>query len=57
MNTLSPEYNANRKKLLSFKRVRFSYEKVENVVKPPQNPTVRNNFTSAVKMLVLVVKP
>jgi hypothetical protein len=30
--------------LPDFRRFRFSYEKVEKVVKPPQKPVARNNF-------------
>jgi len=40
--TLRLVYRAKNMKLPSLNKARFSLAKVENVVKPPQNPTVRN---------------
>jgi hypothetical protein len=41
-NTLRLVYRAKKRKLPSLNKARFSLAKVEKVVNPPQNPTVRN---------------
>jgi hypothetical protein len=36
---------------------RFSEANAENVVKPPQNPVAKSNFSSFVSFVVLIVAP
>ena len=40
-----------------FKRVILSYEKVENVVNPPQIPVIRNNLVSGLKIFPFSARP
>jgi hypothetical protein len=56
-NTLSPAYREKYKKLPSLRSAIFSFEKVEKVVKPPQNPTVRKNRSSVLLRLPRSERP
>lgn len=46
-------YKTNCKNSPFFKKVTFSKAKAENVVNPPQNPTVNNNTKGPVELLLL----
>ena len=49
MATLPMAYAAKAHQRPASARARDSFEKVENVVKPPHNPTVRDNRTDSLQ--------
>ena len=54
---LSPVYNINEKYCPVCSNIRFSFVKAENVVNPPQIPTIRNSRHSTVKIVLLSAIP
>jgi hypothetical protein len=54
---LIPTYNIRLNNSASFARFIVSFENVENVVNPPQNPTVRKRRSSVDIRLPLSNKP